>query len=399
MGVIRSPTAVLHIDLASLIANYRLIESLVGPEVRVSAVVKSDAYGLGLLPVAQTLHEASVSDFFVADLDEGARLRAELPNATINVLGDDIPGALAEYRRYGLTPVVNSPEDFARIKDEGDGSAYVLNVETGFSRLGLAYDAVRAAYLAGDFDRRRPSLLMTHLACSDIPESPLNERQRHRFAAVRQLLPRTPISLAASAGVWLGPAYHGDAVRIGSALYGFNNPGLRPNPLAPVVRLSAQIIHIADVARKEAVGYAATFRTQRASRIAVLGIGYRQGLPWACAGKIDVRIGAFAAPVVGRVSMEYVNIDVTDIPETLATRGAWVDILHEAFTPDDLAAVLGVNAQEVLTRLGGGACHVYSGQASSRTPAFHGHMRPPEETATPWGSRSPLGDVRSTGMS
>ncbi|MER9683737.1 alanine racemase, partial [Mesorhizobium sp. M0184] len=180
--------------------------------------------------------------------------------------------------------------------------------------------------------------------------------------------------------VWLGERYHFDMVRVGSALYGLNNARIRPNPLKPVVSVKAKTLEARNVARGEAVGYGATFRTGRASRIAIVGIGYKHGLPWACANKISVRFAGYSAPLVGRVSMEYITIDVTDVPETLCGPGTNVELLGDDFTVDDLAATAGIHPQELLTRLGVGCARRYLNSSSASggcrgnfTNAGHGH--------------------------
>jgi alanine racemase len=351
--------AVLEVDLEAIQENFLTVTSLVSSATKVAAVVKSDAYGLGMLPVAESLHAAGCNFFFVANLHEAATLRAKLSDVDIAVFFDEYPNFYSIYIKERLLPVINNWQDIRTLAGLPEKQRYVLNVDTGFSRLGLSLLDVRDLYLSGFFEQRRPVAVMSHLACSDHSADQTNVLQRNRFRAAYELVKPEIGSLAASAGVWLGSAYHFGMVRIGSALYGLNNAGVSPNPLYSTIRLGAQVLDIREVAPREAVGYGATYRTKRASRLAIVGIGYRHGLPWSCAHRISARIEAHAAPVVGRISMEYITVDITDIPEQLCYRDTWVDILDEDFGPEQLAEAASVAPQEILIRLGSGCTRRY----------------------------------------
>ncbi|MER9056917.1 alanine racemase [Mesorhizobium sp. M0910] len=365
LSSVRPADVVLEIDLSAIQANFRTISALVGPQVRVAAVVKSDAYGLGLVKIAGALIDAGCDLLFVGNLHEALLLRSSHMGAAIAVFCDEFARYGGHYRSNGLIPVVNNCVELDAISGAPEPQTYFLNVETGLSRLGLAFDDVRRKYLCGIFNRHPPSAVLSHLACSERAGDPMNLLQRNRFRATSDLLKPTLRSLAASAGVWLGERYHFNMVRVGSALYGLNNAGIRPNPLKPVASLKAKTLEVRNVARGEAVGYGATFRTARARRIAVVAIGYKHGLPWVCANKISVRFAGYPAPLIGRVSMEYITIDVTDVPETLCGPGTNVELLGDDFTVDDLAATAGVHPQEVLTRLGVGCARRYVNSSSA----------------------------------
>ncbi|MER8576365.1 alanine racemase [Mesorhizobium sp. M1409] len=364
---------VLEIDLSAIQVNFQTISALVGPQVRVAAVVKSDAYGLGLVKIAGALIDAGCDLLFVGNLHEALLLRSSHIGAAVAVFCDEFARYGGHYRSNGLIPVVNNCVELDAISGAREPQTYFLNVETGLSRFGLAFDDVRRKYLCGFFKRHPPSAVLSHLACSERAGDARNLLQRNRFRATSDLLKPTLRSLAASAGVWLGERYHFDMVRVGSALYGLNNAGIRPNPLKPVASLKAKTLGVQNVARGEAVGYAATFRTARASRIAIVAIGYKHGLPWACANKISVRFAGYSAPLIGRVSMEYITIDVTDVPESLCGPGTNVELLGDDFTVDDLAATAGVHPQEVLTRLGAGCARRYL-DGSSAPAGFPGNL-------------------------
>ncbi|MER8766952.1 alanine racemase [Mesorhizobium sp. M0968] len=359
LSLVSPDDVLLEINLGAIQANFRTISALVGPHVRVAAVIKSDAYGLGLVEIARALIDAGCDLFFVANLNEALLLRSSHVVAAVAVFCDQFARYGRCYRSNDLTPVVNNCAELDAISAEGETQTYFLNVETGFSRLGLAFVDVRRRYLSGTFESYPPSVVLSHLACGECVADVTNVLQRNRFQAIYNLLKPIRGSLAASSGVWLGKSYHFDMVRVGSALYGLNDAGIQPNPLQPVARLRAKILDVRNVPRREAVGYGATFRTVRASRVAIAAIGYRHGLPWSSANKISVRIAGHSAPLIGKISMEYITIDVTDVPEAHCGPGAFVELLGGDFTVGDLAAAAGVIPQEVLTRLGAACTRQY----------------------------------------
>lgn len=354
-----SADVVLEIDLNAIQANFHTISTMVGPYVRVAAVVKCDGYGLGLIEIARALVAAGCDLLFVGDLHEALLLRSSEIGVEVAIFRPEFARIPQYHRSDRLIPVVNSCVELDTISASGEAQKYFLNVETGLSRGGLTFDDLRRRYLQGIFRRHPPSVVLSHLACSDRVADPVNVLQRNRFRAISNLLSPAHYSIAASAGVWLGKSYHLDMVRVGSALYGLNNAGIQPNPLKAVVSLRAKILDVLNVPKGEAVGYGATFRTVRASRIAILGIGYKHGVPWACGNKISVHFGGYSAPLIGRVSMEHTEIDITDVPEALCGSGTFVELLADNFTVNDLAAAADVYPQEVLMRLGAGCTRRY----------------------------------------
>ncbi|CCM80235.1 alanine racemase [Rhizobium mesoamericanum] len=359
LSLVRPADVVLEINLGAIQANFQTVSTQVGPQVKVAAVIKSDAYGLGLVDIAKALIDAGCDLLFVANLDEALLLRSSRIGVAIAVFRDEFDRYGRWYRSHRLIPVVNNCGELHAINIADKAQTYFLNVETGFSRFGLSCDDVRRRYLLRTFEKHRPSIVLSHLACSEHFGDATNKLQRDRFQAVYDLLNPTRGSLAASAGVWLGKSYHFDMVRVGSALYGINNARVQPNPLQSVVKLRAKILDVHNVPRGEAVGYGATFRTVRNSRVAIAGIGYKHGLPWTCANNISVRIAGHSAPLIGRICMEYIMIDITDVPEVVCGPGTFVELLGKDFTVDDLAAAAGISPQEALTRLGAGCTRQY----------------------------------------
>jgi alanine racemase len=345
---------ILHIDLAAIQANFAVMRTLVGPDVTVSAVIKSDAYGLGLERIGDALSDAGCQSFFVANGEEGMQLRRRLTQADIFILEGPHGDSIETYRENRMMPVCNTlPQATAAASAVG----YAVNLETGFGRLGLRFDELRSLLHA---QLPAPVLAMSHLACADDPENPRNELQRHRFVGMCAMLgPTTARSLAASAGVSLGARYHFDGVRTGSGLFGLNNAGLEPNPFVPVIRLSAPLIDVRTIQSGESVGYMGTFVADRRTRLGILPIGYRHGLAWQVANRLAAEIEGYRAPLVGRVSMEYCAIDLTNIPVHVCQVGTWVDFIGPAAPLEALARSAATIPQEILVRMGASCTHLY----------------------------------------
>jgi alanine racemase len=368
----RSTTAVLRIDRVAVQMNYATMRAQTAATVRHGAILKSDAYGLGARPVAEALVEAGCSLFFVADLDAALALRAAFPEVAIVALDGYSPQCACDYRHHGVIAVANDLHDIAALQQDASPAPYILNIDTGLNRRGLPTRAVARLYLAGLFNRLPPAGLMSHLACAAAADHPMNDLQLHRFQQLYALLRPAWGSLAASCGLWLGPRFHFDVTRLGSALFGLNDRRMRPSPLQPVLTLSAEVAEVRALSTGESVGYGATFRAERPTRLAVVGMGYAHGLPRTDRG-LTARIGGFLAPAVGRLSMEWLTLDVTDVPEALCHRGTWISVLDTQTTIDDLADATGVAAQEILLRLGAACQREYTAfdpRAASSLPAM-----------------------------
>ncbi len=333
-------------------------------------MVKADAYGLGMAEVAPALARAGCKTFFVATLGEAAELRALLLDATIYVLGGLLKDTGPVYRALGLRPVLNSAaevEEWAAFCSAVRAKLpAAIHIDSGMNRLGLSADEVAslasAKSLLGTFEL---TLLMSHLACADEPDHAKNETQRKTFDSLRAKLPKAPASLANSAGILLGRAYHYDLVRPGIALYGGKASRTGADRFAPVVKLSGRILQVRDVPAGETVGYGATRALKRPSRIATLAVGYADGFFRSLSvadGKqaLQVYLGPHPAPLLGRVSMDLITVDVTDVPEEHARRGAFVELIGKQIPAHHLAAHAGTIDYEVLTNLGARAKRRYT---------------------------------------
>jgi alanine racemase len=343
----------LTIDLDALAANHALLRREArGAEV--APVVKADAYGLGMAPVARRLAAEGARAFFVARLGEGEALRRTLGDgAVIYVLDGCPPGATGRLAAAGLTPVLNSVD---QVRDWG-GRPAALHVDTGLNRLGVSPEEARAL-AASDLAVR---LLISHLSCADAPEHPMNAAQRAAFAALRPEFPRARASLANSGGLFLGEAYRFDLVRPGITLYGGGPRDAHDPRIRPVVTLEAPILHVREAPTGATIGYGAAFTTRAPTRIAVVAAGHADGvLRAACPAGFAWFAGARRA-MLGRISMDLVAIDVTGCDE--ARPGAMVELLGANALLDDVAAAAGTISYEVLTRLSARAARTWRGKS------------------------------------
>jgi alanine racemase len=242
-----------------------------------------------------------------------------------------------------------------------------VHIDSGMNRLGLSAAEVEAvAGAKSSWNAFELTLVMSHLACSDEPEHAKNEVQRRSFDALRAKLPKAAASLANSAGILLGAAYHYDLVRPGIALYGGKASRSGATRFAPVVRLAGRVLQVRDVPPGETIGYGATRTLKRPSRVAVLSVGYADGVFRALSvadNRHGLRIyfGSHPAPLIGRVSMDLITVDVTDIPHEIAKRGAWVELIGTHVAAHEFAAHAGTIDYEVLTNLGTRAARRYTG--------------------------------------
>jgi alanine racemase len=360
---------ILTIDLAAIEANWKKLAGMTIP-VECAAVVKGDAYGCGLDPVARKLSKAGCRTFFVADVAEGRRVRAIAPDATIYVLNGLMPGSAHTFANDNLRPVINSTTElaewdaFVATKKWNGGAA--LHVDTGMNRLGISIDEAIAIATRIQSENHGFALLMSHLACAETPDHPLNDKQIRLFREIRIMYRGVASSLANSAGIFLGGTLYCDLVRPGVALYGANPVPGKPNPMRPVVELKGRIIQVRGVAKGDTVGYGATFSAARPSRMAVIAVGYADGfLRSAAANKgkaaCEVVVAGKRCPVAGRVSMDLIAVDVTDLPEGTARRGDFATLIGEGMSVDDLAAGMGTVGYEVLTNLGRRYHRIYKG--------------------------------------
>ena len=359
-------SAQLTVRLGALAANHREIRHRAAGAA-VAPVVKADAYRMGMVPVARALAAEGADSFFVARVEEGIALRAILPHARIFVFDGVMAGTAPALIAHRLVPVLNSADEIAEWSKAARARKSILDaalqIDTGMNRSGLSQHEV--ADLAEHPSRALAGLsldlIMSHLACADDPDHQQNRRQRDRFRAALAKLPPAPASLAASAGIELGDDYLFDMVRPGMALYGGKPIPSRDNPYRTVVLLSSQVLQLRHLEIGETVGYSATFTARRPSTIAIVAFGYGDGLIRASGSKGRALIGGLLVPFAGRISMDLLALDVTDVPEHARHRGASVEFLGDAISLDDAARAAGTITHEVLTSISVRTRRVYVG--------------------------------------
>jgi alanine racemase len=350
---------VLTIDLAAIVANWRMLAKLAAPAAAAVAV-KADAYGLGVAKVAPALAAAGAKDFLVATMEEGAALRRLLPTATIYVLNGLAAGGAAALLANRLIPCLKSMADIEGWA--GANAPAVLHIDSGLNRLGLTGEEVTALAAAPErLAKIDLALVMSHLACSEEAENPMNRRQLERFHEdVRRLgLAGKPLSISASSGIFLGCDFHLAMVRPGAALYGIAPLNNQPNPMRQVIRLEVKILQVRRVDRGMTVGYGATRRIAAPGFIAIAGMGYGDGLMRSLADRGCAVLSDRRLPVLGRVSMDLITLDLGATAPDGAVPGAMVELIGPSHGVEELAKEAGTNGYEILTALRGRTRRVY----------------------------------------
>lgn len=350
-------TGYLDIDLGALRRNYRKLSALLAPA-RAAAVVKADAYGLGAVAVSQALYSEGCRHFFVAHFIEATRLRPSLAaDAAVFVLGGLLPGSETACAESNIIPILNSLEQFDRwaatARNLGRTLPAVLQFDTGMSRLGFPPQE-RAALSARL--RETPDLdilfVMSHLASADEATSVQNASQLSEMRFIAGEFPGLDICFANSGGVFLGKDYHGVLARPGIALYGGAPYGGGGNPMEPVVRLSVAVTQTRTVPAGALVGYSGTHVATGEMRLATIAAGYADGLPRSLSARGAVYYDGVRLPIVGRVSMDSISIDISALPPETLSLGSLVEVLGPHQTLEDIARDAGTISYEILTGLG-----------------------------------------------
>jgi alanine racemase len=355
-------TARLTIDPSAIAANWRRLREL-SPSAETGAVVKADAYGMGAIPIARALWDAGCRTYFVVFPQEGIALRGALPDARILVFSGLTAASAPFFTSNALTPMINSENErrawIDHTRQAGRPVPCGLNFDTGMNRLG--FEPGEAERLAADREGMELVLVSSHLACADDREHPLNQTQLDAFSKIAACFPGVRRSLANSPGVLLGRDYHFELTRPGIALHGGEAGSAGNNLMQPVATFEARILQIRSARKGETVGYGATHVLSRDSRIAICAAGYADGIRRSMSGagpnegeKRDAiaSLGGRKVPIIGRVSMDLVALDVTDLQASAVTEGAWVEFFGRHIPLDDFARSAGTIAYEALTSIG-----------------------------------------------
>jgi alanine racemase len=348
--------ATLTVDLLAVAANYDLLRAKVGSTCVVAGVVKADGYGLGMAEIVRALEPRGCPFYFVATPDEAITLRGQTQKP-VAVLGGIYPGVENDFVAHDIIPVLNSAEDLERWRKaahkHGKKLPAILHFDTGMNRLGLTAppDEIDTAGLDIKF-------IMSHFACADEPENPMTAQQAETFRVIAARYPGVKQSIAASAGLFRNDAYHLDMVRAGLSLYGLNPLPGQLNPLNPVVRLDARILQVKTIRPGSPVGYGASYRAGKETTVATVALGYADGFLRSLTNRGTLYYNGQACPVIGRVSMDAVTIDMgAQVP----CSGDMVEVIGPHQSADDLAAAAGTIGYEVLTSLGARYHREYTG--------------------------------------
>lgn len=347
----------LEVNLGQIQENYASVAA--AANVEVSAVVKANAYGLGSIPIACALWEAGCRAFWVARVSEALAIRSVLRDAQIFVLSGPHSDNFDLFHTHRLRPALNTPAQvraWLEFSSGRDVEPATLHVETGFNRLGLSGQAIAEACNLWKSGLLKLDLLMSHLACVDTPGHPKNVAQLQQFKKIKSMFPSLRASLAASYGLFEKDiAFRQDMLRVGKILYGLRNISGQPLVTRPAISLAAPVTQIATIQPEETVGYDAAWRATGLRRIATLSIGYADGLPRSLEEKGEVYFThgphTYAAPVAGKVSMDLLTCDVTDIPHGAAQEGStgyFIDARHDIAS---FSETCGISGYEALTHL------------------------------------------------
>jgi alanine racemase len=360
---------ILTIDLDAIVANWRKLEKTAVPA-ECAAVIKADAYGCGAAAVARALSAAGCKTFFVATLDEARAAREALPSAELYVLDGFFQNSGDSFAKLNCRPVIGDLNELAEwdvfCRRSGWSGGAAIHIDTGMNRLGLTLVEAQGIVPRINAGDHGITLVMSHLACAETLNHPLNAKQVATFREIASNYSGVPASLSNSSGIYLGPQFQFDVVRPGAALYGINPTPEADNPMQGVVDLKARIVQLRNVERGDSVGYGGTWTARRPTKLAIVSTGYADGYFRAASANdgtrgAEVVVAGKRCPVAGRISMDLMAIDITDLPDKTARRGHMVTLLGEGITVDELAHHFGTIGYEVLTSLGTRYARIYKG--------------------------------------
>jgi alanine racemase len=369
LAELATATGVLTVDLDAIVANWRRLEKTAVPA-ECAGVVKANAYGCGAEQVARALAGAGCKTFFVANLDEARVVRAAAPFAALYCLGGFFANTGDAYARIDCRPVIGDLNELAEwdvfCRRSGWSGGAAIHIDTGINRLGLTITEAQGIIPRINAGDHGITLVMSHLVSAEQLHSPVNARQLTAFREIASLFTGVPASLANSSGIFLSPQFQFDLVRPGAALYGVNPTPEADNPMQGVVDLKARIVQIRNIDRGETVGYGGTWTARRPTRLAIVAAGYADGYFRAASSNdgtrgAEVVVAGKRCPIAGRISMDLIAVDVTELDKNAVRRGHMVTMIGEGITVDELAHHFGTIGYEVLTSLGRRFARVYKG--------------------------------------
>jgi alanine racemase len=368
-AALATANGVLTIDLDAIVANWRKLEKTAVPA-ECAGVVKADAYGCGAGEVSKALAGAGCKTFFVATLDEARIVRATLPQATIYALDGFFQNTGDTYAQIDCRPVIGDLNELAEwdvfCRRTGWTGGAAIHIDTGMNRLGLTVAEAQGIIPRINAGDHGITLVMSHLVSAELVNNQTNAKQLTAFREIASHFSNVQASLSNSSGIYLGAQFQFDMVRPGAALYGVNPTPEADNPMQGVVELKARIIQIRNVERGETVGYGGTWTARRPTKLAIVAAGYADGYFRAASANdgtrgAEVIVAGKRCPVAGRISMDLIAVDITDLPANAARRGHMVTLIGEGITVDELAHHFGTIGYEVLTSLGRRYARIYKG--------------------------------------
>lgn len=349
-----SSRPILEIDLNNLVYNYKLAQQLASYS-KVSCVVKANAYGLGAVQVSKALYQAGCRDFYVAYLEEAMQIAPNLDQSNIYILSSNTTDELSESVKLGFIPVLNTTDAVSRYKKLGDHLSCVVNFDTGMTRAGLNMSDADMLDVVG-LDVR---YIVSHLACADEPDHPLNAEQLSYVKRLQAQFQNIPISFANSSGIFLGKDYLFNQVRPGSMLYGINPTPHTINPMKHVATIKAKVLQIRTLDKARTVSYGAKYLAADGAKIATIGCGYADGYHRFASFNSNCYFQGIELPIVGTITMDMMMVDVSKLSDDLLAKLDYVELLNHHFTVDDLAKKAKTIGYEVLTSLGNRFNRIY----------------------------------------
>ncbi|WP_349628062.1 alanine racemase [Bradyrhizobium lablabi] len=392
-------TGVMTVDLDAIVANWRKLEKT-GVPAECAGVVKANAYGCGAPEVARALSNAGCKTFFVATLDEAKAVRSAVPaSAAIYVLSGFFQNTGEAYAKSDCRPVIGDLNELAEwdvfCRRSGWNGGAAIHIDTGMNRLGLTIADAHGIIPRINAGDHGITLLMSHLVSAEQLNNPVNARQLTAFREIASEFSGVPASLSNSSGVFLGPQFQFDMVRPGAALYGVNPTPEADNPMQPVVEVKARIVQIRSIERGDTVGYGGTWTARRPTRLAIVAAGYADGYFRAASANdgtrgAEVVVAGKRCPIAGRISMDLMAVDITDLEKNAVRRGHMATLLGEGITVDELAHHFGTIGYEVLTSLGSRYARIYKGgEAKAEPPPIAAEAPAAVEPAPPAAAAPP----------
>jgi len=384
-------TGILTVDLDAIVANWKKLEKTAVPA-ECAAVIKANAYGCGAEQVARALAGAGCKTFFVATIEEARVVRSAVPQATLYVLDGFFQNTGDAYARINCRPVIGDLNELAEwdvfCRRAGWSGGAAIHIDTGMNRLGLTIAEAQGIIPRINADTHGISLVMSHLVSAELLNNPINARQLAAFREIASRFSSVPASLSNSSGIYLGPQFLFDVVRPGAALYGINPTPEADNPMQPVVELKARIVQLRNIERGETVGYRGGWTARRPTRLAIVSAGYADGYFRAASANdgsrgAEVVVAGKRCPIAGRISMDLMAVDITDLPPNAARRGHMATLLGEGITVDELAHHFGTIGYEVLTSLGSRYARLSTGGAAQAAGPEAGRDKVQNPASTP----------------